>query len=139
MGGPSRARRHLLSRLLILLLILIVTAALLFTFRSQVLSGLNTAWDTVFGALGYGVILVAVMVVLLMFWILWRRQITRFLERGNRALRTTSSSLALHRWNLWLGVIVLGVAVFGKFGNIILMASGTPTKASAATGAAVTM
>ncbi len=113
MGGPSRARRQVLSRLLILLLILIVTAALLFTFRSQVLSGLNTAWDAVFGALGYGVILVAVMVVLLMFWILWRRQITGFLERGNRALRSTSSSLSLHRWNLWLGFIVFGVAVFG--------------------------
>ena len=113
LGGPSRTRRLLLLRLLMLLLVLIVTAALLFAFRSQVLSGLNTAWETVFGALGYGVILVAVMVVLLMVWILWRRQITGFLERGNRALRTTSSSLALHRWNLWLGFLVLGVAVFG--------------------------
>jgi len=113
LGGPSRTRRLVLLRLLMLLLLLITTAALLFAFRSQVLSGLNSAWDAVFGALGYGVILVAVMVVLLMVWILWRRQITRFLERGNRALRTTSSSLALHRWNLWLGFIVLGVAVFG--------------------------
>jgi hypothetical protein len=103
----------MLLRLSMLFLLLIITAASLFAFRSQVLSGLNSAWDAVFGALGYGIILVAVIVVLLMVWILWRRQITGFLERGNRALRTTSSSLALHRWNLWLGFIALGVAVFG--------------------------
>ena len=112
-GRPSRTGRFLFSRPVMLLLLLIIAVVLLFTFRSQVVSGLSTAWDTVFDALGYGVILIAVVVVLLLVWIIWRRQITEFLQRGNRSLRSISSALALHRWNRWLGVIAFCVAIFG--------------------------
>ena len=111
-GGPSRTGRFLFSRPVMLLLLLIIAVVLLFTFRSQVVSGLSTAWDSVFDALGYGVILIAVLVVLLLVWIIWRRQITEFLQRGNRSLRSISSALALHRWNRWLGVIAFCVAIF---------------------------
>jgi len=112
-GSPSRNRRYLFWRLVMLLLLLISALALLFTFSSQVVSGLSTAWDAVFGALGYGVILAAVVVVLLLIWILWHRQVTELLERGNRTLRTISSALALRRWNRWLGAIAFCVAIFG--------------------------
>jgi S-DNA-T family DNA segregation ATPase FtsK/SpoIIIE len=113
MGGPPRTRRHLFSRPVLLLLVLFIAVALLFVFRSQVVSGLSTAWDAVFGALGYGVILVAVLVALLLVFITWRQQVTAFLQRGNRSLRAIYSSLALHRWNRWLGAIAFCVAVFG--------------------------
>ncbi len=112
-GGPSRTRRNLFSRPVMLLLVLFIAVALLFIFRSQVVSGFSTAWDAVFGALGYGVILVAVLVVLLLIFITWRQQVTAFLQRGNRSLRASASSLALRRWNRWLGVIAFCVAIFG--------------------------
>lgn len=112
-GGPSRTRRNLFSRPVMLLLVLFIALALLFIFRSQVVSGFSTAWDAVFGALGYGVILVAVLVVLLLIFITWRQQVTAFLQRGNRSLRAIASSLALHRWNRWLGAIAFCVAIFG--------------------------
>jgi S-DNA-T family DNA segregation ATPase FtsK/SpoIIIE len=113
MGSPSRTRRYLFSRPMMLLLLLVIVLTLLFAFHSPVISGLSTAWDAIFGTLGYGVILIVVVVLLLLIWMSWRRQVTDFMKKGDRSLRTLSSSLALHRWNLWLGAIAFCAAIFG--------------------------
>ncbi len=94
--GPSRIRRFLFSRPVMLVLLLIVALALLFYFRSPVITGLSTAWEALLGAFGAGLILVAVVVAFL-GWMIWRRRIPIFLQR----------------WNRWLGAIAFSLTIFG--------------------------
>ena len=79
-----------------LVLLLIVALALLFYFRSPVMTGLSTAWETLLEAFGAGLILVAVVVAFL-GWMIWRRRIPAFFQR----------------WNRWLGAIAFSLTIFG--------------------------
>ncbi len=94
--GHSRIRRYLFSRPVMLLLLLIVTLALLLNFRSPVLSGLSTAWNTLLETFGVGLTLVAAVAAFL-GWMIWRGRIPLFLRK----------------WHRWLGALVLVLALFG--------------------------
>ncbi|MEA1959583.1 MAG: DNA translocase FtsK [Chloroflexota bacterium] len=116
-------------RVIALSILLIVVVTLLVVFSSEVMSGLDDAWSTLVDTLGWGLIIIAVAVVALVVWAIWRRQIADFMRRGNRWLNSIANSLSLRYWNRWLGVIAILFAVFciisifdfgGSFGDAVV-------------------
>jgi len=93
---PSLLRRFFSCRPVRLFLLAVAVAALLFAFNSPVASALDTAWDSLLRAFGWGLILPAV-VILLLLLMAWRRRVPGFLRS----------------WNRWLGIIAFIVLIFG--------------------------
>ncbi len=96
---PSLIRRFfglLFSRPVRAILLFAVALALLFYFRSPVVSGLSTAWGSLLRFFGVGLALLGA-VILALGLMVWRWWLPGFLKR----------------WNRWLGIIAFIFALFG--------------------------
>lgn len=112
-GSPARRFfRFVFSRPVRWILLIIIFLALLFAFSSPVVSAFSTAWGTLVGTFGAGLILLAIVIVLIGL-VVSRKGVPDFLRRWSQSLGDAASALALRRWNLWLGGIVLALVVLG--------------------------
>lgn len=78
------------------LILIAVIAGALYYFRSQLFSWTTAAWENIFISLGFGLVLVAIALGVII-WVIWRGQF----------------SASLRRWNWFVGGILLALAVWG--------------------------
>ncbi len=78
------------------LILIAVIAGALYHFSSQLFSWTTAAWENIFISLGFGLVLVAIALGVII-WVIWRGQF----------------SASLRRWNWFVGGILLALAVWG--------------------------
>ena len=84
-----------------MILLAIVILALLFLLSDTFVSWAINAAESTLGLFGWGLLLVALAVIIIM-GMLWRRQLSAFIYRWK-----------LYRWNKWLGAIAFILAIWG--------------------------
>jgi len=83
------------------LVLVVIIVGFLFWQWEALTSGAANIWDSAVELFGWGLILIAIAVIIII-GIIWRRQLSAFVQRWK-----------LYQWNKWLGAITLALAVWG--------------------------